>query len=49
MCACGCFLLAGLTAALVFCVLHGLWLMAAGVVALAAVTGWLGAKAMKRS
>ncbi len=49
MCACGCFLLAGLTGALVFSVMHGLWLMAAGVVAVAALVGWLGAKAMKKS
>jgi hypothetical protein len=49
MCACGCFLLAGLAGALLFCIVHGLWLMAAGVVALAALIGWLGAKAMRKS
>ena len=49
MCACGCLLLAGLAAALVFCVMHGLWLIAAGVIALAALVGWLGAKSMKTS
>jgi hypothetical protein len=41
MCACGCLLLAGLTAALVFCIMHGLWVVAAGVVAVACLTGWL--------
>ncbi len=49
MCACGCFLVAGLAAAFVFCVMHGLWLLAGGVVAVAALVGWLGAKAMKKS
>lgn len=48
MCACGCFLLAGLAAAFAFFVLRHLFLPAAGVVALAALIGWLGAKAMKR-
>lgn len=47
MCACGCFLLAGFVAALVFCIMHGLWLIAAGVIALAGLIGWLGAKSMK--
>ena len=49
MCACGCFLLAGLAAALVFCIMHGLWIMAAGVVSLAVLAGWLTAKAVKKS
>lgn len=49
MCACGCFLLAGLSAAFVYCVSDHLWLAAAGVVALAGLIGWLGAKAMKHN
>jgi hypothetical protein len=47
MCACGCLLILGLSAALVFCIMHALWLPAAGVVALACLVGWLGFKAMK--
>jgi hypothetical protein len=46
MCPCGCFLLAGVAAALAYCVIHGLWLPAAGVVGLAALIGFLGAKAL---
>jgi hypothetical protein len=49
MCACGCFLLAGVIAALAYCVLHGLWPLAAVVVALACLIGWLGAKTMKKT
>jgi len=49
MCACGCFLVVGLGAALVYCVLHGLWIAAAAVVAVACLVGWLGAKSMQKS
>ena len=45
MCACGCFLIAAVVAALVYTVMHGMWLAAAGVVAAAAVVGWFGKKA----
>jgi hypothetical protein len=45
MCACGCFLIAGIIAALVYCVIHALWIPAAVVVIFAAGIGWLGKKA----
>ena len=44
MCACGCFLLAAVIAALVYSVMHGLWLLAAGVLLVAGLIGWLGRK-----
>lgn len=44
MCACGCFVLAAVIAALVYTVMHGLWLAAAGVALLAGLLGWLGRK-----
>ena len=49
MCACGCFLLAAVAAALAYCIMHHLWLPAAGVVAFAALAGWLGSKVMRNS
>lgn len=49
MCACGCFLVVALVAALAFCIMHQMWLPAAGVVALGCLVGWLGAKAMRKS
>ena len=47
MCACGCFLLLAITGALVYCVMHALWLAAAAVLALTAAIAWFGQKAMK--
>ena len=47
MCACGCFLAAAVVAGLVYSVMHGLWLAAAGIVVLSALIGWLGRKAAK--
>ena len=47
MCACGCFLLIAVVAALVYCVIHGLWLAATAVLLLSAVIGWLGKKAAR--
>ena len=44
MCACGCFVLAAVIAALVYTVMHGMWLAAAAVVPVAALLGWLGRK-----
>jgi hypothetical protein len=44
MCACGCFVVAALVAAIVYGVLHGLWLMVAAAVLLAIVFGWFGKK-----
>jgi hypothetical protein len=44
MCACGCFLLAALVAALIYCVMHGLWLLAAAVLIVSGVLGWLARK-----
>lgn len=49
MCACGCFLALALAAGLVYCVLHSLWLPAAGLIALAALLAWLGKKTMQNS
>ncbi len=49
MCACGCLVLVGLVAAVAYCVVHGLWIVAAGVVVLAGVLGWLGVKAMRKT
>ena len=45
MCACGCFLLAAIAAGLVYTVMHGMWLAAAGVVVAAALIGLFGKKA----
>ncbi len=47
MCACGCFLLVAIGGALGYCVMHGLWLPAAGILALTAVLAWFGRKAVK--
>jgi len=49
MCACGCLVVLGLGAAIAYCVLHQLWLPAAGIVILGAVLGWLGFQAMRKS
>jgi len=49
MCACGCLLVLGIGAALAFCIMHQLWLPAAGVVALGGLVSWLGYKSMKKS
>jgi hypothetical protein len=48
MCACGCFLVAAIVGALVYCVMHGLWLAAAGVVVFAAAIAWFGRKTLTR-
>jgi membrane protein implicated in regulation of membrane protease activity len=45
MCACGCFLVLIIVAALVYSVMHGLWLAVVAVVLFAAVVGWFGQKA----
>jgi membrane protein implicated in regulation of membrane protease activity len=45
MCACGCFLILAIAAALVYSVLHGLWLAAAAVLLFALIVGWFGRKA----
>jgi hypothetical protein len=45
MCACGCFLVIAVLAALVYCVMHGLWLWAFAVLVLSALVGWFGKKA----
>jgi hypothetical protein len=44
MCACGCFVLAAVIAALVYSVMHGLWLLAIAVLVVAGLIGWLGRK-----
>ncbi len=46
MCACGCLVLAVVIAALVYAFLHGLWLMMAAVLVVAALLGWLTKKMM---
>jgi hypothetical protein len=45
MCACGCFLVIAVFAALVYCLMHGMWLLAFAVLLFSAVIGWLGRKA----
>ena len=45
MCACGCFLVVAVLAALVYCVMHGLWLVAFAVLIFSAIAGWFGKKA----
>jgi membrane protein implicated in regulation of membrane protease activity len=47
MCACGCFVLAAVIAALVYTVMHGLWLAAVGVVLVAGLLGWLGRRMVR--
>jgi hypothetical protein len=47
MCACGCFLLLAIAGALVYTIMHGLWLAAAGVIVFTAAVGWFGRKAMQ--
>jgi hypothetical protein len=47
MCACGCFVLAAVIAALAYTVIHGLWLAAIGVVLVAALLGWLGRRMVR--
>jgi len=47
MCACGCFLFIAIVAALVYSVMHGLWLVAAGALILTALVGWWGSKVSK--
>jgi hypothetical protein len=49
MCACGCFLLIAVVAALVYCAMHGLWVIAVVVVLFSALIGWLGKKSWARS
>ena len=44
MCACGCFILAALTAVVVYGAMHGLWLLVAAALLLACVFGWFGKK-----
>jgi uncharacterized membrane protein len=44
MCACGCFLLLVVAAALVYTVMHGLWLLTIAVLVVAALIGWFGKK-----
>lgn len=44
MCACGCFVLAAVIAALVYSVMHGLWLLAIAVLLVSGLIGWLGRK-----
>jgi membrane protein implicated in regulation of membrane protease activity len=45
MCACGCFLLVAVLAALVYSVMHGLWILAFAVLIFSAIVIWLGKKA----
>lgn len=45
MCACGCFLLLAVFGALVYTVMHGLWLLAIAVLLFTALAGWFGKKA----
>jgi len=45
MCACGCFILLAVVAALVYSVMHGLWMAAVAVLAFSLIVGWFGRKA----
>jgi hypothetical protein len=45
MCACGCFLIAAIVAGLIYTVMHGMWMTAAGVLVAAGLIGWFGKKA----
>jgi hypothetical protein len=45
MCACGCFVLVAVIGALVYSVMHGLWLAAVAVLLFAVIVGWFGKKA----
>jgi hypothetical protein len=45
MCACGCFLLIAVVAAIIYFVMHGLWLAAVAILLFSALTGWFGKKA----
>ena len=47
MCACGCFLVVAIAAALIYCVMHGLWFLAAVVLLASAALGWLARKTMQ--
>lgn len=49
MCACGCLVVLGLAGALAYCIMHQMWIAAAGVVIAGGVMGWLGVKAMQKS
>ena len=44
MCGCGCLLLIAVAGGLVYCLLHGLWIVAALLIAAAAAAGWFGRK-----
>jgi hypothetical protein len=44
LCACGCFLLAAIVAALAWCILHGLWWAVAGIVIVTGLIGWFARK-----
>ena len=45
MCACGCFLIGGIIAAMIYFILHALWLPLAGLIVFSALIGWFGKKA----
>jgi membrane protein implicated in regulation of membrane protease activity len=49
MCACGCLILAGVVATLVYAVMHGLWLLVAAAVAVSLLIAWLGRKMFSSS
>jgi hypothetical protein len=44
MCGCGCLVPIAIVGGLVYCVLHGLWIAAALLIAAAVATGWFGRK-----
>jgi hypothetical protein len=49
MCACGCFLVAGILAAIAWCVIHRLWLPVAALVLALGAVGWLGSWLRKKT
>jgi len=44
VCACGCFVLIAIVGGLVYCLLHGMWIVAGLLIGAAVATGWFGRK-----
>jgi CHASE2 domain-containing sensor protein len=49
MCACGCFLVAGILATIAWCAIHGLWLPVAALVLALGAVGWWGSRLRKKT
>jgi hypothetical protein len=46
MCGCGCFLIAIAIAGVVYCLIHGLWVVAVLIIVVPAAIAWFGRKAL---